>query len=785
MSTKFYLDNETEKIIIQDFTKYQLLPGIEIEVRIFKEFDGNKKVSISKQDYEKLLKIIPTRLNIKPYDSYSTVEIFQQRDHTIRKITEGDEILYQTKKSLVNIDSKYKDFDFRLSVSQETTLQNIPKNLGYPKVVRRRTRTEYDMSTYKYVLTKVEENKKINHELEIEFSPEYPIKPNDIEFIMETILDVLIGEEKKISYIPLSLEYYIREFYDTLGLREIKPRNLLRRDVSELLKSKFSVTNKLDGERFIILCSEDGTFAINKRTVEMVTKYDQYDSTFVYDAELFDGYFYIFDCLLYKGKRVSDIPHLERIKLCKGIENENYLFTVKEFSTDIKSQTISLLKNLPREFNDGLIYTSKMGDEVFKWKFPEKMTLDFLVKFVGMFGKQYVYKLFLGEKHDRVVQFTGSMKFPITHDAVYFSEEKLKEDGIYELGYDLKNKKFIMFRERPEKVVPNFYPTTGISVWADIIDPFTEKELIDLFGVKLVEYRKWHNKIKGGLISEYCSGKKILDLGSGNGGDLGKYDRAGIKFLWAVEPDPINYTEFKKRLTESFSHMKNKIMLLEGYKAQDTEKVLKIMDKEKADVVCSFFSLSFFFFQKPNGIYQDLDSLVNTVRSTLNDDGRFIGTTIDGERTKKLLSEHDGKFEFEGGSYTLLDDGSIELSQEGTIVRTQIESLVDFPLLVKKLKKFGIVLEHSEFFQPSQDLSKTENMVNSLYRTFSFKKIGCPQKILEIVYGYSRLLGINKPEDYSMGHLRVEIINKHKGYKKGSDKLSDIVDIVVKKYSST
>jgi len=372
----------------------------------------------------------------------------------------------------------------------------------------------------------------------------------------------------------------------------------------------------------------------------------------------------------------SRLQHAEI--LCKNSD----LFVMKKFSNELLKETIHLVDTLNRDENDGLIYTPDnpiLGLPILKWKFHEKMSIDFLVKEKD----QNIYELY-------VKGYKGLIPFLIENKktAEYISLEPLEDNKIYEFLY--QNEKFFLLRQRKDKKEPNFI-TTANSVWKDIIKPFESFKLINMFK-PLRNYRKYHNKIKSELIEKFCKNKTILDLGVGAGGDLNKYSKVNIKELFGVEPYDVNYKEFEKRIVENPPPFQIKLLKIG---AENTDDIVKDVGVEGVDIVSSFFSLSFFFFPGTN----NLDNLVQTIFQNLKEDGFFIGTTIDGKRTKELLDPlPDKKFNFGEGFIQINKDQTVTFEIKGTIVETQKESLVDFELLTKKLQDVGIILEDSKFF---------------------------------------------------------------------------------------
>jgi SAM-dependent methyltransferase len=266
-----------------------------------------------------------------------------------------------------------------------------------------------------------------------------------------------------------------------------------------------------------------------------------------------------------------------------------------------------------------------------------------------------------------------------------------------------------------------------------MLHPFTEKDLLNLLtkckevpkpkivGSKSLEaVRKYANNIKRDMIKKYCKDKIVLDLGSGRGGDLPKYfsDKKNNLQLFAVEPCKNNLDEFKKRLTEYSDEVKKNVKIINTC-AQNTGFILQEMTTDKADIVASFLSLSFFFSDDIN-----LDQFLDTVEAALKNNGFFIGLTIDGEATKKLLeNKPDKTFNFTGGFMKLNDDDSVIITLEGTIVgENQLEWLVDFKKLTEKLSERNIQIESTEMLLPQPNFSIDENEYISLYRKFTFRK---------------------------------------------------------------
>jgi len=688
----------------------------EFEIRIT---DSNKNHSISEDLYKELI------YKCKGYKSKITNSIVNSYKENFREIITDQEKIYQIKEGKQNEDRSFskkennkKSYNIRYSYCVEKTILQASGKISKS---RKRERIEFDTGKgYIYFLTKVTVKSKVTYEFEIEF---------DIEKLtFDLIKDSLLIIDDKFDS-NLSIDQKSDILKKVKNIKPFQPINISEENYITLKENVYQVTNKLDGERSLIYCS-NAMYLISKKNVNYIGPANTKIECLL-DTEFFKGKYYVFDCYIYEGRNISNKLLSHRLKCANEIVKTNPLLIMKKFSLNLLEYSEELLNTLNKDENDGLIYTPEnpqKGLEIFKWKFPEKMSIDFRVKSdgqmsikeKGVFKTTFFYRLCVYTKSDK----DGNTPFRIKDTfATYSSDSKLIENGIYEFIYQGK---FILLRQRQDKILPNFIKT-AYNVWKDIIHPFESYKLLDMFR-PLYKYRKYHNRIKRDMINKFCKHKTILDLGVGRGGDLFKYEKAESEQVFGVEPYETNYKDLEKRLVESVSSFKDKVKLITTT-AQDTNKIIEEIG-EGVDVVSSFFSLSFFFFpSKP----EDLINFVQTVSQSLKEGGRFIGTTIDGEKTKKLLMDKpDKKFNFDDGFIKMNPDETITFEVKGTIVESQLESLVDFDRLVKELKSFGIECEETSFFEESDDLTRFENILNRLYRKFVFKKNKLSDKIDEL-----------------------------------------------------
>ena len=635
-------------------------------------------------------------------------------------------------------------FEERVDSNKSTKVENI----------RDRYRAEIEKNGYKFVFTHV--NPRTNNET-YEFEIEFDMDKLSIQLVNESLFvlyrNIVLSEQNVSS----DQEENILAFIHKNILNKIKiekPINLKNKHIDQLIREEYQVTNKLDGERKYLFIHGNLLYSVqNKNVLLLYQSATDFEHYYLLDTEFFMGSYHIFDGYCFDSVLVDKELLSTRLTRCKEFVAKlkcPLIAGVKQFSKELSEYTEHLLKTLNRDHNDGLIFTPENPNkrlEILKWKFPEKMSIDFRVKLSEKRRQMFKYDLLVGQPNNKESVFNQ-----------YLSKTELKDNGIYEFLYDSENNIFRLMRERTDKLKPNFV-TVAQDIFKDMERPFTENNLKGVLK-PLYHYRRYHNLIKRKVIETYCKEKTVLDLGCGRGGDLSKYEHQNIKHLYGVEPNKDNATEFIDRL-KGYG-FKDRVTLIQT-KAQDTSTIVNEVGIEGVDIVSSFFSLSFFFSDE-----KDLDQLVQTISQNLKEDGVFIGTTIDGEMTKKVVSaEKDNTILFKGGFLRLNKDNSVVINIKDGIVGEQIESLVDFKLLNWKLEQVGIFLKSSHFFEPDKNLTENENKLNSLYRTFVFQKknimkmikeISTTQSISDLLINSSDQKCFDMFEEYASKTKKIELV---------------------------
>jgi SAM-dependent methyltransferase/16S rRNA G966 N2-methylase RsmD len=243
----------------------------------------------------------------------------------------------------------------------------------------------------------------------------------------------------------------------------------------------------------------------------------------------------------------------------------------------------------------------------------------------------------------------------------------------------------------------------------------------------LKQFRKHHNSLKQNLIIEYTKNKTVLDLGSGRGGDLIKFEKAKVKNVVFCEPSVDNLNELKRRLNDMpILKRKSETHLIQAEDIDDKH----ILGSRKFDIITLFFMLTFFFENE-----EKLDKLIDVIDNHLEYGGYIIGTTANGKKFEKLLRSSKGKVEDKCFTIEAVDidnptgmnkefGKSIIIDLKATLTSTyQKEYLVHIPTLVEKLFKKGIQLVKYHEYEESESLSAKENLLTKLYSEFVFRKV--------------------------------------------------------------
>jgi hypothetical protein len=356
-----------------------------------------------------------------------------------------------------------------------------------------------------------------------------------------------------------------------------KPITLLRKGLLDIFRGDMYMTPKLDGVRRFIVTFNGMVYDIDPEHmhVRLLSDYSPYLDPFpsIIDTEFVLGTYNIFDVCVINGWYVGNETLLARLEHAnKWVETFQYLgnCVIKEYE---KVSSIDRVNDFYQRYRngtfpiDGIVFVDdeqKYTKRVIKWK--EHITIDLLVN--------------NGEIEERFVPNSVDMNLDCNLDGVY-------EFEILNTDLDLK-----VLRFRDDKKKPN---ATNV-----ILNNIQGLELRNVWnGIGCVLMRQYHNSFKRKMLKTFAKGCTILDIGTGQGGDISKWRNA--KKVYCVEPSDDAVLEFKKRLSET--NMEKRVRILHCG-ISDVKKITKRV--KRADVITLFFTINLFS-------QADLDALTRIV----------------------------------------------------------------------------------------------------------------------------------------------------------------------------
>jgi hypothetical protein len=749
----------------------------------------------------------------------------------VRKSVFIDKTLWITKNKLWKED--VKEYPLRYSMSREKSISPISDDIFTPELIRTKNRSSYfifDDSVrvdITLVSTKSERDNYINHEVEIELLD--PSKIDKFELAVKIILRLVLDTYE--FYTENERQDVIQKVNSTLGSIErkyidnyplVQARNLKLRDMvgGGLIgnpETNYTVTHKTDGQRKMLAFLNSGIWLLSSTSINRVSRnYVKLLEGTILDGEMVEFenrimsngapktkiWYLVFDVLSEDGDiSIQKKPHLERMNFAQK-RVVDFWKTLKLDIMKINTKTFrgfktpveffTLMREMYREQpllaykQDGFMFTptnteynphsdkNKLSERVLtkypdicKWKEKDELTIDFLIRWI----KDNKIDLYVNQQ-GKPVLFKGSFFQPLSEiDYLNPLTIDLPNDTIVEYGYDYERKMLVPRRVRHDKTKPNRQDVAE-DVWSDIHDPIEEETMK---GNTFALLRKYHNRIKKNLFEKSLEGKSgfktLLDIGSGYGGDLGKW-RKFDKIL-AVEPDPEHIEEMKKRLKTY--DMENKVKILQAG-GEETDKIRSALDEwlgknEKVDVVSSMLSLTFFWQNETL-----VDSLVKTITTNIKPDGKYIFLTMDGDLVEQAF---DPVFntgfvlnKLELGPATLVykeDKKELYINIKGTIVEEQREWLVrlddlkirfgkDFDMLEKADKELFLTEEEqimtrmytygmiSNLKELSKDEKKSPEKVQPPSLKSPLPSLKSPEKINETIKEKRPLPSLKSPE---------------------------------------
>lgn len=649
----------------------------ELEVRLYGLFSSNLFISFLRKMYQDSL-----------VDTLSdTVYLFPPNVRYIQYESEPDIIKMEK-----NIIMEKKFTDKKFSISTEFQTKSLDFKLKDSDSIRKRYREIYKISdNLDLHITKIN-----NLKYEVEIEQEINIIEDDWEENNESILDSFQNNFDSFFEIIDNYQKEFKYFLDKFNGHHKVPLGTMSKSViakpRDIEKEDF-ITERDKGilrglpEGYTLTIKGDGTTAIlyfRKKSLFMIIPYTSFKIVKTIDKEINEEFMIIgeymnksvrsseplifapFD-ILYSSKHKLIPNHLERLKISydilekysENIIGDSFKIFRKDFIPIGKTPTSFAkayvkIKETKYPFNnDGMIltptyYPQNMGlpkgiirqisrlPEILKIKPWHELSIDFVVDI----SKKEVYTSF------ETTPYTGTFKFPfdskvavdwnsipldMDHKIVQLNPVKTNS----ELGFDLK-----FSNERTDKDTPNHRSIVD-RVWPHLMNPLEEK----VFLAKDISRLRFQNgRVKRNLINTIPKKSIVIDIGSGFGGDIFKYNNIA-DIVICTEPNDTNRKELLKRLNKARSTLKTKYEVL-ACKGEDTDIIMEAFKPirnalpEANVVICSMLSLTFFWKNS-----ETLNLFKRTLREVANYSGGalFYFFTVEGNRFKKYFEENDNK----------------------------------------------------------------------------------------------------------------------------------------------
>jgi len=461
------------------------------------------------------------------------------------------------------------------------------------------------------------------------------------------------------------------------------PVTMVARDYGlDLFNGEYFVTPKMDGERRFLILVNGKCYSVDqlKRVRLEKNGHQDYDDgrCCILDCESVDECFYIIDVVVYRGIFVGDDDISPTARIARFLTDhqfDNSFLRSKEYvrmdagPDDVKN--LAMRWRASQIAIDGVVIVSrKYSGKCLKVKYETSVDLRSLEN--------------------------GSLE---SSDGVDFSEHVIgeaifKDHEVYEFGIDREGN-LVPRRPRPDKPSPNSSGVVRRNMSPDVLI----MSVFDGRGALLM--RKYHNILKRIVLKNMVGirGSTLLDVGSGQGGDMMKWTDA--KTVYCLEPSETARAEFVRR---SKSLKKICDIRLLPYRTSESDKLLRNVTRG-VGIITLFFCLN--LFEGP-----DFDGLFEVIRKRASNNCRVVGIYMEAISTDISNECFEIKHR-DGHTYALSIMG-------GRI--NQVENTFDFGKFAGTMGSLGYRLSvHSKLGYGFKTMSSNERLLNSMFRLFEFR----------------------------------------------------------------
>lgn len=775
-----------------DLFRQSAKPGDEVEVR-FGHFMGKNFVS-SVEDIQAFNDLRNFILKNKA-SVYSETEDFYYPDNLRLSVdSNGNKVLIRKIKKY-NFDKLHSNI--RIGIASEEIVSEIPEELPAPLYFRKKKRWSLKIQNkFQIDLTEIFETK-VSYEVELEIL-NLQISLNELNNVVmkfylnvygtlysytpkeryTVIRDFNISNGSQIRDINYTIDHTVLDQVRNLKIRDLTTGGIVPSDSGQIMML-YGADIKVDGFRKFLFIHSTGTYLISapksvSKILEYTTETIPYLGTII-QGELIPDESLLEDAPEIVRKAKYRIFFYDTLSICSSSlrsqpfrKRQDYLDRILKLFNQIP--IFYFKKKIFREFTDktffqvnqeiinnrywfktdGIIYQPLDQDynvsvqtvpsyersldkypETVKWKPVELLTIDFIIE------KEANQVTLLSNLTGRnPVPFKGSRRYAFTSNDIENNSllERSPSGRILEFAWNSEKKKLFALKPRDDKAKPNNLDIAK-EIWDDIHHPIRQ-ELLEgrVFGLVF----RYHNREKTKLYKSLYNPKSLLSIGMGKGGDADKIQDAGIKIVYAVEPNEENREILKRRL----ENIKNVIIPAFGQNIPLIYEYVSSSFKKQFDVVEYMLSLSFFFDTEDS-----FNSIIHTIYYFLTPGGKLLIFTIDGRKVINFFNNPQNctidntllRSNFRMITFDLETNGApteipqltenspidpryqIKVNIPGSIVQNQTEYLVNIPKLTSALSKIGVHLVSensatSEKFMTKEELAFTSMFTSLIYQ---------------------------------------------------------------------
>ena len=726
----------------------------EIEIRIHDRFMMNKGVKYD--TYKRLLEEFK-----KDGKAKQKIDVVSRDLYGIRGRERVRGTLYTNKPFEAIIKDKVKvedywEYDMRFSEAKESkvnmTIEEFQRDYKIDNV-RDKNRCSFEYKNWRVDITKLYSNREFKYEVEIE----YIGKENGIEEggkLIEKIMKII----HRTDYIVTNtyITKLVDDYKSIVGVQKNQFVGPLPYAISKekfdkgVLTCGYTVTDKADGIRYLLVTNKEYDVFVIGRSMECIYmgKGNYCKRRSVIDGELVKDTFYAFDCLIYGGEDVREKKLTERLekagevinslkpKASGNVNAKIFKYETKKFYEFKSAEDVwNKRKKLKYEL-DGLIFTPinkpYYNNEIYKWK-PDN-TIDFLIRkteirnsnderwilHIAGFDRRNEYGHFGFKGYDgngnfivkRGVQ--HKLNIPIKHQYAIVSKDVSKrymDNTVIEFKFE--RNKWVPIQSREDKRFANRILAVN-DAWDSIKKPIE----IEDFGKQKQIFcgRKFHNRIKEQLIQEYMKKKNVINIGSGAGGNIKKYNRQEVSQVVGVNIVNVEYDHNKRRMR----------FYKAGNEMYNIKEVIKNNKLKKFDVVNCQFAIHYFFKNE-----KMLENFVKNIKSVLKKDGLLVATFLDGNKVDTLIGKEkvyeNSAFKIEKRYKKLkeLTGNEIRVMLKGTKYFNKNSYSKEYAIDIEKFKKYmkdkKFTVIKSKGFENFCDTFKNEcELMNKEEKQYSF-----------------------------------------------------------------